>query len=173
MSEGGYMDPIALINIQPKFKNISFPYKLIQNAPFTVMAKKLFLGRCYSFIYEATTDLEDFDKTPQILLLKMETNLSNFWGLNFHHLDIKLLSTFLKNYNIFFPELGSIRKQPKLEQFKKNKIFGKYSSGIRHYKLSGVRSKFYEIDTKYWATTALVPTLKNIVVTNDTKSTLS
>lgn len=160
---GGYMDPMALVQIKPKFRNISFPYRLIQNAPFTKIAKRLYPGRCYSFIYKPTTNVEDFDRTPQILLLQVEKDLSEFWGLNFHHLDTKLLSTFFRNYNVIFPELGSIKKMPTLQQFQQNKIFGKYSIGLRHYKLSGLQSKFYEIDTKYWATTALVPTLKNIV----------
>lgn len=160
---GGYLDPTALLQIKPKFRNVSFPYRLIQNAPFTKIAKKLYPGRCYSFIYKATTMLEDFDRTPQILLLKIEKDLSEFWGLNLHHLDTKLLAMFFKNYNIIFPELGSIKKMPSLEQFKQNRMFEKYSIGLRHYKLSGLQSKFYEIDTKYWATIALTPSLKNIV----------
>lgn len=158
------MDPMALAQIKPKFRNMSFPYKLIQNAPFTKIAKRLYPGRCYSFIYKPTTDVEDFDRTPQILLIQMEKDLSEFWGLNFHHLEPKLLSTFFRNYNILFPELGSIKKIPTLQQFQTNRTFGKYNGALRHYKLSGLQSKFYEIDTKYWATTSLVPTLKNIVV---------
>lgn len=105
--------------------------------------------------------MEDFDRTPLALMLKIEAGFSHFWGLNLHHLQIHELSLFLRQYSLVFPEMGSIRKSPKISQFTNSGIFKRYSNAIRHYKLEGLQSKFYEIDPKYWGTVSLIPSLRN------------